>query len=198
MTDLLPQIPQDVENGLNHALTPCGLLVRQQEQKIDVRAGRQCATPIAANSSDGEPLTCRAIFCGVKKLRHEMMDGADDLIFQMRNCLRAGHAIAASFECRTRFGASIIQRFAKHIDRCLAKIERCAFVRTRNVRQLLIELGAINDVFELGGCAIASAAARRLFAGTHGHGLNLCLNRVPNISGNVRTTQTLDRAQARG
>ena len=55
MPDLEPEIPQQVEQVLDHLLGMRRLLVGQQEQQIDVGKGRQLAAAIAADRDDRQP-----------------------------------------------------------------------------------------------------------------------------------------------
>ena len=49
MADLQAQIPKHIENELDDAFAPGGLLEGQHEQKIDIRSGCQfAAAPITA------------------------------------------------------------------------------------------------------------------------------------------------------
>ena len=54
-------VPQDIEHELDDALAPGGLLVGQEEQQIDVGAGRQRAAAIAAGGHDGHALGVRRV-----------------------------------------------------------------------------------------------------------------------------------------
>ena len=49
VADLEAEVPQEVEHVLDDALAPGGLLVGQQEQEIDIGAGRQHAAAVAAD-----------------------------------------------------------------------------------------------------------------------------------------------------
>ena len=50
--DLLAQVPQDVEDGLDDLLGPAAIFRRQQEQEVDVRARCQRPASIAADGDD--------------------------------------------------------------------------------------------------------------------------------------------------
>ncbi len=54
VADLLLQVPQQIEHGLDQSLVAGAVLAAQQEQEIDVRAGRQRAAPVAADRDDAE------------------------------------------------------------------------------------------------------------------------------------------------
>ena len=56
VADLLAQVPQHVEDGLDHALAPGRLLVGEQEEEVDVGPGRQRGAAVAADRRDAEPL----------------------------------------------------------------------------------------------------------------------------------------------
>ena len=52
--DLEPRVPQRIEQELDDALAPAGLLVGQEEQEVDIGARRQRAAAIAADRDDGD------------------------------------------------------------------------------------------------------------------------------------------------
>ena len=56
MADFEARVPQRIENELDDAFAPAGLLVGQKKQEIDVGSWRQRATPIAADGDDGDAL----------------------------------------------------------------------------------------------------------------------------------------------
>ena len=56
VADLEPQIPQQIEDVLHHALAPGRLFVRQQEQQIYVRARGQHAPAITARCDHAHAL----------------------------------------------------------------------------------------------------------------------------------------------
>ena len=58
-----PSIPQAIENGFGDRLAPCGLLVGQQEQQIDVGAGRLQPAAVAAGRDDRHAFGLADGFC---------------------------------------------------------------------------------------------------------------------------------------
>ena len=52
MADLQPGVPQAIEDRFRDRLAPGGLLVGQQEQQIDVGAGRLQAAAVAAGGDN--------------------------------------------------------------------------------------------------------------------------------------------------
>ena len=58
MADLEAEIPQHVENIFGDAFTPCGLLVRQEKEEIDIGAGCQKIAAITAGGDNGHLLRC--------------------------------------------------------------------------------------------------------------------------------------------
>ena len=80
MTDLQSHVPQAIENRLGNRFAPGGLLVRKQEQEIDVGSGRQQAAAIAAGGDDGHTLGFGGVLRRVKMLSRNLEQQADDLI----------------------------------------------------------------------------------------------------------------------
>ncbi len=61
MSNLEPQIPENVEHRLDHALGPGGDLVRGQEQQVDIRSRRHLSAPVTAHRDNRDPFTlCRS------------------------------------------------------------------------------------------------------------------------------------------
>jgi len=80
VADLEPHVPQAIEDRLGDGFAPGGLLVRQQEQEIDVGAGRQDAAAVAAGGDDRHVLGPRGIARRIKMLLGEFEQQADDLV----------------------------------------------------------------------------------------------------------------------
>ena len=98
MPDLLLEVPEDVERRLDDAFAPAGLLRRKQEQQVDVGPRRQRAASIAADRADRHALGDRGILDRVDVAGHAIVDGADQLVFEIAEEARAGQATAAGFQ----------------------------------------------------------------------------------------------------
>ena len=94
MADLQLEVPQHVEHGFDHALAPGGLLVGQQEQEIDVGAGRQRAAAVAARRHDREALARRGVLRRVKLARDRLVDDPHHAVHEGRQTLGAGETVA--------------------------------------------------------------------------------------------------------
>ena len=80
MADLQAEIPEVVEQVLDHLLAMGGQLVGQQEQEIDVGMGRQLAAAVAADGHQGQPLGRRGIGQWVSMSCGKIMQRAQELI----------------------------------------------------------------------------------------------------------------------
>ncbi len=94
MADLQPHVPQAIEDRLGDRLAPGGLLVGQQEEEIDVGAGRHQAAAVAAGGDDRHALGFRRILRGIEVLADELVEDADDLVLQAAQPLGAVPAVA--------------------------------------------------------------------------------------------------------
>ncbi len=96
MTDLLAEVPQNVEDVLGDLLAPGRLLVGQDEQQIDVRTGRQRGAAIAAHGSQRHRLGFGRVGVGIDILGGELMDGSDDLVLGLAQVPGAAPALAGA------------------------------------------------------------------------------------------------------
>ena len=80
VADLEPHVPQAIEDRLGDGFAPCRLLVRKQEQQIDVRARRQHAAAVAAGGDDRHALGFRGVLRAIEMLGGELEQHADDLV----------------------------------------------------------------------------------------------------------------------
>jgi hypothetical protein len=82
MTDLETRIPKRIEDELDDTFAPTGLLVRQEEQEIDVGAGRQRAATIAADGNDGDAFGLRRVGGAIELAQGVIIERMDDLILR--------------------------------------------------------------------------------------------------------------------
>ncbi len=94
MADFEAEIPHGVEHVFNDALAPRGLLVRQHEEEIDVRARGERPAPVAPRRDDGDAFGGRGKLGVIDVLDGEVVERADDLILGGRNELGGGQTRA--------------------------------------------------------------------------------------------------------
>ena len=116
MADLLAQVPQDVEDRLDDALAPWGLLVGQQEQEVDVGAGRERGASVAADRRDAEPLGRGGPLERVDEAQHVILDRAEQFVLQMREAGRTGQSPMIPFEICRDAGAARCEHVPKTLD----------------------------------------------------------------------------------
>src|SRR5277367_1080655 len=77
LPDLESKVPKQIEKILDDLLGMRGLLVRQQEQEVDVGIRGELAAPIATHCDDRQPLARSRIRKRVDRLGHEIEQRAD-------------------------------------------------------------------------------------------------------------------------
>ncbi len=92
MADLETHVPEAIEDRLGHRFAPGGLLVRKQEQEIDVGSGCQHAAAVAASGDDGHALGFRGVPRRIEMLAREFIQHADDLVLHEAQPLGAAAA----------------------------------------------------------------------------------------------------------
>ena len=107
VADLEPGVPQAIENRLGDRLAPGGLLVRQQEQQIDVGAGRLQPAAVAAGRDHRHALGFGRILRRIKMLAREVEQQADDLVFHPAQPLGAAPAVAILEQQLLGLGAAV-------------------------------------------------------------------------------------------
>ena len=105
MADLEPQVPQEVEHVLHHALAPGRLLVGQQEQEIDVGERSQQTAAVAAGGHDCHVLGVGGIGGAIDVGNGVVEDEADELVLEQRQALRTAPAVAIVGELLGGLGA---------------------------------------------------------------------------------------------
>ena len=88
MTHLQAQVPQHVEDELDDAFPPGGLLEGAQEQTVDVRSRRQLAAAIAAGRHHRDALGAGGVLGVIDMLGGEVVDHLDDGVLQQRQGAR--------------------------------------------------------------------------------------------------------------
>ncbi len=98
VADLEAQIPQQIEHVLGDALAPGRLLVGEQEENIDVGAGREQAAAIAAGGDDGHALGVRGVGGAVDVGDRVVEEQCDQLILKPGEAVGALAALTVGFE----------------------------------------------------------------------------------------------------
>ena len=110
VADLLPHVPQAIEQCFGDRFAPGGLLVGQHEQQIDVGARRQQAAAIAAGGDHRHALGLRMDLRRVKRADHEFEQDADDFVLGLTQPLGATAAVAVLEQQFLGAGARLHQR----------------------------------------------------------------------------------------
>ena len=82
LPDLEAEIPEQIEDRLDHRLGPGIALPRRHEGDVDVRMERHLAAPIAADRHQQQPLRCGRIAERVQLQGDEIISEAKDLVGQ--------------------------------------------------------------------------------------------------------------------
>lgn len=110
MAGLQLQVPERVEHGFDHALAPGRLLVREQEEQIDIGARRQRATPVAANSDDRDPLRLRGVVGRVEIAGRGAVQPAHHRVHHGGEPVRTGQPTARSRQDRAGRGVALVEQ----------------------------------------------------------------------------------------
>ena len=163
MADLQSDVPQAIENGLGDQLAPCGLLVGQQEQQIDVGARRLQPAAIAAGGDDRHALGFGRVLRRVKMLAREFEQDADDFVFHPAEPFGAAPAVPVFEQQLLGLGAAVGQR-------------RLEPLRHQGTQFALVAGVGLGELFELGGDRARVDQVARAAGGAFGGG------RVPRSS----------------
>ena len=115
VADLLLQVPQHIEERLDHLLHAWRRLVGEEEQEVDVRKGRKHAAPVAADCDNG-----RQLLAGLNRgepARGHFKRHSQELVGLGAQRFRARSAGSAVFQRLARFIASGGKRRLQHLDR---------------------------------------------------------------------------------
>ncbi len=105
MADLQAHVPQAIQDRLRDLFAPGGLLVRQDEQQIDVGFRRHQAAAVTAGGDDGHALGARGHRRTVEMLGGSGVEDADDLVLHEAQPLGAAPAVAIPEQHSLRGGA---------------------------------------------------------------------------------------------
>ena len=89
MADLLPHVPEAIEQRLGDRLPPGGLLVGQHEQQIDVGARRQQPAAVAAGGDHRHALGLGMDLRRIERVDGELEQDADDFVLGLAQPLGA-------------------------------------------------------------------------------------------------------------
>ncbi len=82
--DLHAEVPQRIEDRLDHLLGPAGLLPGGEEADIDIRIGRHLPAAVTADRDDRDPLGGGRVAVRVEPLGREIVEQAQQLVGQER------------------------------------------------------------------------------------------------------------------
>ncbi len=110
VADLLPHVPQAIEQRFGDRFAPGGLFVRQHKQQIDVGARRQQATAIAAGGDHRHALGLGMDLRRIKRVDGELEQDADDFVLGLAQPLGAAPPMAVLEQQFLGAGARLRQR----------------------------------------------------------------------------------------
>ncbi len=110
VSNLEPHVPEAIEDRLRDGLAPCGLLVRQEEQQIDVGARRQQSAAIAAGCDHRHLFGLRTVLRGIEMPLGQLEQQADNLVLHMAQPLRAAAAMPVAQQQPLGGGAAFQER----------------------------------------------------------------------------------------
>ena len=169
VADLQPGVPQAIEDRFRDRLAPGGLLVGQQEQQIDVGAGRLQPAAVAAGGDHRHVLGLGRILRRIEMLARELEQQADDLVFHPAQPLGAAPAVPVLEQQLLGLGAAVVERGLQPL-------------RQRGAQFALAAAVGLGEAFQVGGDGagvdqFARAPGRMLgrvrgagFEGERGHG----------------------------
>ena len=147
MADLQPQVPEQVEHVLHHALAPRRLLVGQQEQQIDIGEGGEHASAVAAGGDDGHALGIGGVGGPVDVSDRVVVDEADELVLKGGEALRAAPPLAVGGELAGRLDARVAQELLELVEHGGLRLLSLPLLRLDEGHQLAADLAGI----EIGG-----------------------------------------------
>ena len=92
--------------------------------------------------------------------RHEGVDGADDLVFEMGESARAIEAASCAFQLRAREGVALVEGLAEQSQSALAQGVRRAGMGARQRLDLGVQRLAVDDLRRLGLAGGAAGGGR--------------------------------------
>ena len=160
LADFEAEVPQQVEQRLDHLLGVRGLLVRQQKHQVDVGVGRQLAAAIAADRDQGQPFARGRVGQRVDFGRHDVERSADQLIDQKALLTHHRGAVAAFFKAAPDLGPAVGERRLQRGDQRGA-FEARRFDRARRGGQFVSQHAPVDDVALPRNSAHGASSRRR-------------------------------------
>ncbi len=127
MADLEAQVPQVIEDRLDHLLAPRRALGGSDEGDVDVGVRRHLAAPVAADRNQRQPLPRSAVGRGEHVGDHVVVHHADQLVDQERLALDAlipGARLLG--EAAGELGAAFVELVAQEFDDFRPRLLRAA------------------------------------------------------------------------
>jgi hypothetical protein len=109
VADFQAGVPQTIEHGFGDGLAPSGLLVGQEEQQIDIGAGRLQPAAITAGRDHRHVLGVGRILRWIEMLLHELVENADDLVFHPAQPLGTTAAVTIFEQQLLGLGAALVE-----------------------------------------------------------------------------------------
>ena len=117
MANLQPEIPQEIQHGLDHLLAPRRVLAGGQEGDIDIGMRRHFAAAIAAHRHDGQSFTRGAIARWIDGRGDVIVDHAQQLVDEEglpRGAIMPGGGVLA--EAAADLFAAMLKCRAQQLD----------------------------------------------------------------------------------
>ncbi len=169
VADLQARIPQAIEDRFRDRLAPGGLLVGQQEQQVDVGAGRLQPAAIAAGGDHRHVLGFRWILRLIEVLARELEQQADDLVFQPAQPFGAAAAVTVLEQQQLGLGAAFDERGLQPLRQRGAQFALAAAVAFGEPFQVGGDGAAVDQLARVPG-RMVGRRARAGFEGERSHG----------------------------
>ena len=121
MADLEAQVPKQIEHVFGDALAPRGLLVGEQEQEIDVRAGGEKAAPVAALRHDRHAFRRRRIVGRIDVPDGEVVSERNQGVLEGRKPFCALSPVAVFFKLTPGRASRLVDKSAHALEESRAK-----------------------------------------------------------------------------
>ncbi len=169
MADLQSGVPQAIEDRFRDRLAPGGLLVGQEEQQIDVGAGRLQAAAVAAGGDHRHVLGLGRILRLIEMLAREFEQQADDFVFQPAQPLGAAPSVAVVEQQLLGFGAAFVERGLQPLRQRGTQFAPAAAMGLGQAFQVGGDRAEVDQFARMPGRLLGSRA-RAGFEGERGHG----------------------------
>ena len=122
--DLQPQIPEHVEDVFGHALRPCRLLPRKQEEEVEVGEGGERSPPVAADRDQRQALGGGGVAGRKDMCGGEVEERFDDRVGKRGEALGGVRPVPVLLEAAADDQPAILQHLAQELQHRLAPRRR--------------------------------------------------------------------------